>query len=261
MSSLHAPPTAGDPSSLASGVRPDLAAEPATGHLGDVVARTSGRMLADETIRAVLELVTATARQLVPHACGAGVTVADGPSGRTTTAGTDPVVEQADRRQYTLDEGPCLTAWSQRTVVRVDDLLDEPRWPRWAAAASGLGLRSALSAPLIAGDRAVGAMKVYSAVPHAFHPADEQAMSLFAAQAAVLVKAAAAYDQAGDLGDDLRAALHQRQVVDQAIGILMGRDRMSADTAFARLVALSRRDRTPVHEVAQRLVSTVSGRR
>ena len=39
---------------------------------------------------------------------------------------------------------------------------------RWARAAAPLGLHAALSAPLVAGDRTLGAMKVYAELPAAF---------------------------------------------------------------------------------------------
>jgi putative methionine-R-sulfoxide reductase with GAF domain len=72
--------------------------------------------------------------------------------------------------QYELDEGPCLTAWRQREVVRVDDVTKETRWPAWTAAvtAFGIGLQSTLSVPLVVQDESLGAMKVYARDPYAF---------------------------------------------------------------------------------------------
>jgi GAF domain-containing protein len=232
-------------------------ADAATPYLSDVLARASGRMLPERTVDSVLELITSTAVQVVPAASGAGATVATG-TAPASTASTDRLVEEADARQYQLDEGPCLTAWRERVVVRVDDLATDARWPRWAAEARGLGLRSTLSAPLVAGDRALGAMKLYSDRPYAFGADDERTLALFAAQAAVLVDAAAVFRRAGQLSPDLQESLRRREVLSQATGIVMGRDRVPAATAFAHLVALGHRDGRSVHEVAQRLVATTS---
>jgi GAF domain-containing protein len=251
------------------GARPAVEAEPrptrsadATSDLTDVVARASGRMLPEATLGFLLDLVTSTAVQVVPAACGAGVTVtaATGEPGTryVTAAGTDRLVELLDARQYELSEGPCLTAWSQRAVVRVDDLTSEERWPRWSAEACHLGARSVLSAPLVAGDRAMGALKLYSHVPAAFGAADERAAAMFAAQAAVVVRAAVEVRRAGHLDADLQKALRRRELVSQATGIVMGRDRVSAAGALAHLVAVARRDGRSVHEVAQRLISTTT---
>jgi len=229
----------------------------ATGDLTDLVARTSGRMLTDQTVDAVLHLLTSTVADVYPAVAGAGLTVVDGDTDRVTVAGTDALVRTADAQQYALGEGPCLTAWAERAVVRVDDLADETRWPRWARAARDLGLASALSAPLLVGDEALGALKLYARSPHTFTSRHEDSVRLFAAQAAVLLGAAQAHRRAGHLDAELHEALHRREVISQATGIVMGRDLVPATAAFMHLVARSRRERRPVHEVAERLVGTV----
>ena len=231
-----------------------------TPSLADVVARASGRMLPEQTIDRLLDLMTSTAVQVVGTACGAGVTVAAGAGGvhHVTTAATDPLVEHLDRLQYELDEGPCMTAWGNRSTVRVEDLETDPRWPRWSAEARNAGVRSVLSAPLVAGDHVLGALKLYAHVPHAFRDADVQAAAMFAAQGAVLIDAAASVRSAGHVGAELREVLRRRELVSQATGIVMARDRVPAAAAFAHLVAASRREQRSVHDVAHRLVTTVT---
>src|SRR3954454_20880036 len=127
----------------------------------------SGLLLSHETVTTALGLVTSLALETVPGSVGAGITLVD-ESGRRSSAATDDRVERADALQYEHDEGPCLAATAIRQVVRVDDVAEDRRWPRWAAAVQPLGLRAALSAPLVAGDRGLGAMKVYSDRPRAF---------------------------------------------------------------------------------------------
>jgi GAF domain-containing protein len=279
MSALHEPPATDllqppRPAGPRRGPRAVATVEPhprgpadAASDLADVVAHASGRMLPEHTIALLLELVTSTAAEVVPVACGAGVTIAavdaTGPGGtrHATAGGTDRLVEHLDARQYELSEGPCLTAWSRRAVVRVDDLEGEVRWPLWSTEACLLGVRSVLSAPLVAGDRALGALKLYSHVPAAFDHGDERAAAMFAAQAALLVSAAAAVRRAGHLDAELQRALRRREVVNQATGIVMGRDHVSAAVALARLAAVGRRDRRSVHDVAHQLVTTTTRER
>jgi GAF domain-containing protein len=148
-------------------------------------------------------------------------------------------VERADELQYELDEGPCLAATAGRTLVRVDDLSADPRWPRWAAGARDLGLLSTLSAPLVAGDRVLGAMKVYGAGPGAFTPHDAQVLTLSAAQAALLVSHVTAREQARRASDDLRQAMAARDVVSMAKGVLMGRHGIGEETALVMLLSRS----------------------
>lgn len=228
--------------------------------LTHVFARTTGVMPSAEVIESVLHLVTSVAVQAIDSASGAGLSLMDPDGARSTTGASDPVVEWADTLQHDLGEGPCIDAWSHRAVVRCDDLATEARWPRWVAAASSLDLRSTLSAPLVAGDEVVGAIKVYSTQPRAFTDKDEGTLLLLAAQAAVLVTSLRTVDRAGRLSAELRGALRRRDVINLAKGVVMGRDGTTEESAFAYLVSLSDRDHRPVHEVAARVVDSAQRR-
>jgi hypothetical protein len=89
---------------------------PLADELAAVFARMSGLLLSAETAGAALELITALARETVKGSSGAGITLLDEFGDRITTAATDPLVTLADRLQYELGEGPCLTAWERRTT-------------------------------------------------------------------------------------------------------------------------------------------------
>lgn len=233
-----------------------MSSQPRLAHeLTSVFARTSGLMLAERTVDSVLRLVTETAVQTVLPAVGAGITVVGPDGGRRTSHATDPMVEQADDLQYSLAEGPCITAAEQRHLVRVDDADQDDRWPTWAAAAAAAGLRSVLSAPLVAGDACLGALKVYARQPHAFTDRDEGTMSLLAGQSALLLAHAQEHHRAGELSSDLKEVLERRDVLTRACGVVMGRDQVSADVAFARLVALAAEQRRSVHDTAGRLLA------
>lgn len=120
-------------------------------------ARMSGLLLTTDTAGSALRAGTTLAQEIFPDTAGAGMSLLDEDGTQITTAATGEVVERADRLQYELRAGPCLTAWADRTVVRVDDLARDPRWPDWARrAARELGLRASLSVPVVAGDTALG---------------------------------------------------------------------------------------------------------
>ena len=234
---------------------------PLADELASVLSRMSGMLLSEETVASALTLVTSLVLETVPAARGAGITLVDTTGGPTSAAATDEHVARADRLQYELGEGPCLSAWQQRQVVRVDDSLEEPRWPRWCAEAAQLQVRSALSAPLVAGDTAFGAMKVYSAAPAAFGGREERVMGLFAAQAAILVANVQSHDNARRLSESLRAALAGRDLIGQAKGMVMQRDGVDGDTAFAMLAATSQQRQVKLLDVARALVATATRRR
>jgi GAF domain-containing protein len=231
------------------------------GELRTVLARASGRLIADQTVDTLLRLLTSAAARMVASASGAGLTAAEPAADMMSIASTDPVVEQVDTLQYQLGEGPCLTAWRDRTLVRVDDVSTETRWPRWAEAAARTSVTSSLSAPLVVGNSALGAVKVYAAEPRSFTAEDEATLRLFAAQAAMLLAQAEAYRRAGELSDNLSTLLRQRDDINRACGVLMERESVPAESALTFLMSMAERDGRSVHETAARLLRRTSGTR
>lgn len=212
-------------------------------------------MLGEQATESLLRLLTSTAAHTVPASVGSGITLMD-PSGTpTTSAASDAVVTAVDAEQYALQEGPCLTAWQERRAVRVDDVANDPRWPRWGERAAELGVRACLSAALVVGDECLGALKVYADGPGAFTERDEATVALFAAQSAILVQSSRTFRRAGELSEELVAMLEERDLLNRAIGIVMARDHAPPEAAFGYLVSLAQRDRRPVHETAARLVA------
>ena len=234
---------------------------PVADELATVYARMSGLLLSEETVQTMVELVTDLAGRAITSATGSAVSLMD-ESGRRTTAGsTDPLVAVADDLQYELDEGPCMTAWRAQVVVRVDDTAYDFRWRRWAERVQGLGVVSALSAPMHAGGRSLGAMKVYSDQPHAFQEADEQLLVGFAAQAAIALANMQSLDSAQRLSSGLKTALADRDVIATAKGVLMGREGVDEQTAFAMLVSVSQREDRRLRDVAADLLTGQARRR
>jgi AmiR/NasT family two-component response regulator len=139
-------------------------------------------------------------------------------------------------------------------MVRCDALTKEAPWPRWAEAAASLGLRSVLSAPLVTGDVNRGAIKVYSQEVAAYGPADEHRLSMFSAQAAVLVANQQTHEQASRLSDELKTTLRRRDLVAMARGVLMGREGVDTETAFRMLISMARQRGTTVDRLADELV-------
>lgn len=98
-----------------------------------VFARVSGMLLTEATVATALSTVTSLAADALAGTAGSGISLLDADGRRITSAATDPLVEQLDDLQYELDEGPCLTAWRERTVLHSDGR-DEQRWPAWTPA-------------------------------------------------------------------------------------------------------------------------------
>ncbi|MFP3714776.1 GAF and ANTAR domain-containing protein [Puerhibacterium sp. TATVAM-FAB25] len=226
--------------------------------LAGVIAGRAGPALGEPACDALLELLTSTAAQAVPSASGAAVSLSQ--EGWRTATATGPLVRRVDTLQATLGEGPCHTAAAERRVVVAPDLHDEARWPHWAGAACRLGLTSTMSAPLVVGDDVVGALTLYARHPGALTDAASVVLSLFAAQAGVLVASAQAARGAERLPSRVQAALRTRDEVNVAVGLIMAEERVSRDAAFAYLTAMSQQARQPLGDTADRVVRKHEGR-
>ena len=225
--------------------------------LAEVVAGRAGPALGEAACDALLELLTSTAAQAVPSASGAAVSLSD--EGWRTATATGPLVRRVDTLQATLGEGPCHTAAGERRVVVAPDLHEEARWPHWAAAATRLGLTGAISAPLVVGDDVVGALSLYARHPGALTEASSVVLSLFAAQAGVLVASARAARSAERLPSRVQSALRTRDDVNVAVGLVMVEEKVSRDAAFAYLTALAQQSGRSLGETAERLVRRHDG--
>ena len=231
---------------------------PLAEELGRVYARMSGFVLSQETVETAVNLVTSLALDTIAGATGAGVTLVDAESRRESAGATSDLVAEADALQYRLGEGPCLTSIAADELIRIDDLQQDERWPRWRDATLPLGLRSSLSAPLRAEGRVIGALKVYGREPHSFDARSEPLLTRFAQQAAILLSNMSTLDRAERLSESLQSALRTRNVIALANGVLMERHRLTEEQAFLRLVEGARRHaRELADEAAAVLDSTV----
>ena len=250
----HDPPGPDRPS-------PDPARDlPLADELSAVSARVAGLLLSEETVATALGLVSSLALDTVPGAVGAGVSIVD-ERGRRSSGSTDARVERADALQYELDEGPCLAAAASRRLVRVDDLTRDRRWPRWAEAVFPLGLRAAMSAPLVAGDTSLGALKVYAEDPGTFDVHAERRLTMSSAQAAILVANAQTRERARQLSEGLRQAVRTRDLVSTAKGVLMAQHGVPEDVAFGMLASRSGEEGGPLADVARAVVESAVRRR
>jgi GAF domain-containing protein len=233
---------------------------PLTDELAAVFARMSGLLMSEETVDTALGLLSTLAQETVPGSTGAGVSVVDDRR-RRSSGSTDDRVRQADALQYELDEGPCLTAAATRQLVRIDDLTTDRRWPGWAAAALPLGFRAAMSAPMVAADTSLGAIKVYADRPATFDARSEHLLTLFAAHAAILVANVQSHAKATRLSEGMRGAFRDRDLLSTAKGVLMGRNAVDESTALGILLARCQREGTTVAQAAQAVVDSAVRRR
>ncbi|RLP93553.1 ANTAR domain-containing protein [Micromonospora sp. BL4] len=213
----------------------------------------------EASLNAVLVRITEIAKQTVPGSEDVSVTLIQG-SRSYTAAYTGDLALRLDELQYEQGRGPCLDAASSGTVIMVEDMATERRWPTWAASARATGAASSLSVALPIQEAVVGALNIYGRAPRAFTEVVQLAQT-FAGHAAVAVANAQRYDSAAALAEQMRNAMRSRAVIEQAKGIIMERRRCSADEAFAVLAKISQDSNQKLRDVAETLVEQATHRR
>jgi GAF domain-containing protein len=205
------------------------------------------------SLQDLLTAVAVLAVRAIPGADGAGLTLIEADRADTIVKSA-PFVREVDDIQYSLGEGPCISAAALREPMRSGSLGGDARWPRFAGRVGRLGVHSVLSLPLLSADQLVGAMNVYAHARDAFDDRAEQLGRLFAVPAAIAVQNAQVLAQTQRLAAQLQSGMTNRAVIDQAIGILRSRTGESAGQAADRLRALSQRENTKMAAVADAIV-------
>jgi GAF domain-containing protein len=172
---------------------------------------------------------------------------------------SDPVAARIDELQYELEEGPCLQAMRDGQAVRVDDTAEKTRWPEFEAQAASHGIRSCLALPLTADGRPVGALNLYAPSASAFGPAETQRAAEFAHNASGALALAVRLSTHAALIEQLRSSLASRTVIDQALGIIMARERCTQARAFSILRSASQNSNVKLRDIATAIVTSISG--
>lgn len=214
--------------------------------LDHAMARSSGldTLLRDLTDRAVQE---------VPGASACSITVRRADR-LLTLAGSDGLPSGLDQRQYENGSGPCVAAADTGREQYSPDLTVEARWPGYTRYALSEGVRSVLAVPLEVTDGRGAALNLYAEQPGALAEGRERARG-FAARVADAVTTALHLEHRAQSAADVRTALLSRSVIDQAIGILMARERIDANRALERLRRASQDRNVKLRDLCGQLVA------
>ncbi|TQJ24679.1 GAF domain-containing protein [Micromonospora sp. A202] len=214
--------------------------------------------LSEVDLDEVLQRVAELAKRVLPMPVEVSVTLIRGGVGHTA-AFTSEVAREMDERQYAQGRGPCLDAAASGDVLSVPDLSTEDRWPEWADRGRKQGLGSSVSIGLPIQEAVVGALNVYAHTPEAFDDETVTVLETFAAYGAVALSNAQLYDSTATLARQMREAMANRAVIEQAKGIIMAERRCGPAEAFAILAKVSQDSNRKVRDVAQALVDRAAG--
>jgi GAF domain-containing protein len=221
--------------------------------LENAVRTLSRLLLVEESLETTHGRVASLACRTVPACDLASVTmITDGRP--VTPVQTDPLAAELDSVQYRSRRGPCLEAYAVGSVIREKIPENPDRWPEFTTVAKTAGVHAVLAVPLVASDRPLGALNLYSRSDGGYDEADEETALLFSEQAAIACANAEVYWQTYALTTHLREALESRDVIGQAKGILMARRDCSPEAAFAALRQVSQQRNIKLRDIAEQVV-------
>ncbi len=210
-------------------------------------------LFAPGTVQGTLQRIVDLAVGAVEGCDAAGIFVVE--QGRVvTTAFSDPLVLALDAMQSDAGQGPCLDAVSQANTFYAEDLAEDARWPVFGPAAVAAGMRSLVAFPLSASRPS--ALNLYSHLPRAYGALDRGTGLIFATLGGIALDTAEERATEDERVGNLREALQSRELIGQAQGILMERERITADQAFDVLRRASQHLNRKLRDVAENVVTT-----
>jgi GAF domain-containing protein len=214
-------------------------------------------LLEMDTLEDFLQTLADAALRLT-RAEGAGLTV-ERDHRPTTVVSAGPAAPKLDEKQYGQDDGPCLQALRTGKEVFVEDMFGETRWGDYPAYAAASGIRSSLSLPIASRSDTAGALNLYAGPPNAFANCDFAELRSLAAQASGAIALAQRLADAQVFADQMRAAMRSRTVIDQAMGVIMGQRRCTADEAFGILRSASQHRNVKLRDLCAEMITNLTG--
>lgn len=175
-----------------------------------------------------------------------------------TVARSEESAVRLDETQYAADDGPCLTAIREQSVVHVPDLSNEDRWPAFRSAALEAGIGSSLSVPLLLEGEAEAGLNLYSTRSHGFSGDDISMVETYSYHASKALRLAVRISQLAEAKAHLIAALESRTTIDLAAGAIMAQNRCSQETAMKILTIASNTRNVKLRDIAAAVVESVS---
>lgn len=211
-----------------------------------VLSRRLRSALTPADLDETLANITAAAVEMLPDVRYCSITIRHSDGRLETAAPTHDFLLDLDAAQYDLQEGPCYDAATDSVHVAAPHLADDPRWPRYARVAVAAGVQAQAGIRLFDAESSKGALNLYAEKAGAFDDLTSLG-EFFSHQAAVAIDYARQINQ-------LRDAVATRQLIGQAVGMVMKQYDLDEARAFAFLTRLSSTTNTKLRMVAEQVV-------
>jgi GAF domain-containing protein len=197
-----------------------------------------------------LQQVVDAAKRLF-RADAAGLMLVDQDGTLRWASASDQSAQNVEDSQERLAQGPCAVAFSQRLPAAIRNINLEPDWQEFSQVLIGEGICAALSVPVELDGGVIGTLDIYVGDPRDWDPSEVAALQAYGGLVASLLSAAVTAQVKGRLADQLQAALEHRWLIEQAKGVLMGREDLDAQAAFERLRGAARSSTRRLADVAR----------
>jgi GAF domain-containing protein len=212
-----------------------------------------GEMRVEDAMREIVETT-----HTIFDVDGAGLMLADADHHLRNVAVSDERMGHLEELQVSHQEGPCIAAFDDKALVAAQDLAEDRRWPTFSDAAVARGICAVLASPLPYNQDAVGVVAVLSEDRRPWSAEAELALLAFTDLAALLIASMMIGQQQSELAAQLQTALNSRAVIEQAKGVLIGQQGLSAHAAYEQLRARARAQRRKLVAVSADLVRSAA---
>jgi GAF domain-containing protein len=209
-----------------------------------------GSLEPERGLARTLQQVTDGAKQLF-RADAAGLMLIDAEGQLRWASASDQTAQTVEGEQERLAQGPCAVAFSQRLPAAIRNIHTEPDWAEFTQVLVSEGVCAALSVPVELDGGVIGTLDIYAREARDWDPSEVAALQAYAGLMASLLSAATTAQVKGRLADQLQAALEHRWLIEQAKGVIMGREQLDAQAAFERLRGAARSSTRRLADVAK----------
>jgi transcriptional regulator with GAF, ATPase, and Fis domain len=225
--------------------------------LVESIAALSRLVTAQETLESTVGRIAQLAVLAIDTADECSVSLVTAGAVKTVAA-TAEVCNTIDELQAETGEGPCMSSIAEQATFYIPDMAIDTTWPVFSKrAAEATGISSLIGYVLRVGDGSLGAINVMSRQVDAFDNDAIAAGAVFAAQAGVALANALTHDASERKVEQLEEGIATRQVIGEAVGIVMATRQVTAGDAFEILKTISQHTNVKLREVAVGLVERV----
>ncbi len=200
--------------------------------------------------------VLAASRQLF-DASGCGIMMVDDTSLLCAVAATDEPGRLLEVYQEQTGHGPCVDALTFDRLVFTADLASDERWPELPVDLPDRGVRAVLGVPLHLDRVPVGSLNVYRDQPGEWSESEIAALEGYAQLIEGFLHTALQAREREELAVQLQHALTHRVMIERAVGVIMGRDRIGAVEAFDKLRRAARSAERKVADLAEEVLAEI----